>query len=143
MSANALQDFGIDADPTVAPPSGYLNTTSVAGLENDVTILASDAVLAEPPGKLADYPSAITVNGHDVQLYDSSASLGRPGPTDPFGDLAVRQRLISEAALRTIGPQHRAVGGLDAVRLEPRRDPRGGSSRASTSPGCPSCRSSP
>ena len=103
MSANAFQDFGIAADPTVAPPSGYLSAISVAGLENQVTILASDAVLSEPPGNLADYPTTIAVNDHDVHLYDGSASLGGPGPTDPFADLAVRQRLISEAALLTLG----------------------------------------
>ena len=102
MSASSFQELGIDADPTVAPPSGYLNAISVAGLDNDVTILASDAVLAAPPGELAENPGAVTVNEHTVHLYDASASLGGPGPNNRFADLAVRQRLVSEAALRSI-----------------------------------------
>ena len=106
MSASSFQELGIDAEPTVAPPSGYLSAISVAGLDNDVTILASDAVLAKPPelppDKLADHPGVVTVNDHTVHLYDASASLGGPGPNNPLGDLAVRQRLVSEAALRSI-----------------------------------------
>ena len=102
MSASSFEDLGIDADPTVAPPSGYLNAISVAGLANDVTILASDAVLAAPPGELTENPGAVTVNGHTIHLYDASASLGGPLPDDRFTDLAVRQRFVSEAALRSI-----------------------------------------
>ncbi len=102
MSASSFQELDIDAEPTVAPPSGYLNAISVAGLDNDVTILASDAVLATPPDKLAGHPGVVTVNDHTVHLYDASASLGGPGPNNPFADLAVRQRLVSEAALRSI-----------------------------------------
>ena len=102
MSASSFQELGIDAVPTVAPPSGYLNAISVAGLDNDVTILASDAVLASPPGELTENPGAVTVNDHTVHLYDASASLGGPGPNNRFADLAVRQRLVSEAALRSI-----------------------------------------
>ena len=102
MSASSFEELGIDADPTVAPPSGYLNAISVAGLENDVTILASDAVLAAPPGELTENPGAVTVNEHTVHLYDASASLGGPLPNNRFADLAVRQRFVSEAALRSI-----------------------------------------
>ena len=125
MSASSFQELGIDADPTVAPPSGYLNAISVAGLDNDVTILASDAVLAAPPGKLTENPGAVTVNEHTVHLYDASASLGGPGPNDPLR----RPRRPAAPCLRggaaVDQPQHRPARGLDAGRLEPGPRPSG------------------
>jgi hypothetical protein len=102
LSASSFQDFGIVADPTVAPPSGYLNAGSVAALDQNVTILASNAVLAKQAGARADNPTTVNVNEHQVSLYDGEASQGGPGPTNPFAPLAVRQRLISEAALRSM-----------------------------------------
>jgi len=102
MSASSFNDFDIDAAPTVAAPSGFLSATSVAALDPDVTILASDAILAEPEADPADNPTAITVNAHDVDLFDAAASDGGPAPGPVHAELAVRQRLISEAALRSV-----------------------------------------
>lgn len=102
MSASSFADFDIEADPTVAPASGYLNAASVGALGGSVTILASSAVLAKPADDPAENPTTINVNDHDVSLYDASASEGGPGPTSPLAELAVRQRLISEAALRAM-----------------------------------------
>lgn len=103
LSAASFNDFGIRADPVVAPPSGYLDPASVPALDVGVSILASDAVLAEEKPAPDGEPTTVTVAGHDIDLYDDAASSGGPGPTPSEVELAIRQRLVSEAALRTIG----------------------------------------
>ncbi|MGD9959883.1 DUF6049 family protein [Nocardioides sp.] len=101
LSATVFQDLGIAADPAVAPPSGYLEPASVAALDTNATILASDAVLADPDLKVDPRSTTVLVNAHRVDLYDEAASSGGPGPTRPLSEVALRQRVLSEAALRS------------------------------------------
>jgi len=102
LSASTFEDYGIIAHPAVAPPSGYVAPDAIAALDPDVTILAADAILPRPVEDPLDERVAVTADNHRVDLYDSAAVKGGPGPGDELAELAVRQRLVSEAALRVL-----------------------------------------
>ncbi len=109
FSQTAFQELGITAEPTVAPPSGYLDPTSITELDPDATILASDTVLSDPDLRVNPESTSVAVDGHRVDLFDSAASSGGPGPTLALTELAVRQRLVSEAALRSMSSPTRPL----------------------------------
>ena len=69
--------------------------------------LLGDSRLRHP----ADDPdSVVKLLGHEVVVTSTGAEAGGPGPTASADPLALRQRLLSEAALRPRGGRHRAAG---------------------------------
>jgi len=103
LSKSTFEAYGISAHPTVAPPSGYVAPDAIAALGSDVTILAAKAILPRPVEDPLRERVAVTSGDHRIDLYDTSASKGGPGPNDPLSELSVRQRMVSEAALRVLG----------------------------------------
>ena len=51
-----------------------------------------------------DAPTLADVDGHEVVLTSATAVEGGPGPDDPLATVAVRQRILSEAAVRLLSP---------------------------------------
>jgi hypothetical protein len=80
--------------PAVAPLDGYLRPTDFARLADAATVLVADATFGADPRAVA------TVSGHGVVGVSTGAASGGPGPDDRLGAIAVRQRILSEAALR-------------------------------------------
>jgi hypothetical protein len=94
VTAEAL---GIDLSPMVAPPAGYLPGQALDRLDHDAPVLLSDRAL---PGAAA--PVVTRGNGVRVALVDSSASSGGPGPNRRHDPLAIRQRILAEAAVHAL-----------------------------------------
>jgi hypothetical protein len=96
VAAEALE---VDLDPVVAPPAGYLPGRALARLPDDAPVLLSDRALPEAAG-----PVVTRQNGVRVALVDSSASSGGPGPNLRTDPLALRQRILAEAAVHALSP---------------------------------------
>ena len=97
-SGTLLEPWGLSMSPAVSSPRGYLDGPGLRAIEQDATVLCSDAVL---PGVR---PSVARTAGHRIVLTSSGAAAGGPGPDDRVTPIAVRQRIVSEAALRLLGP---------------------------------------
>ncbi|WP_299053109.1 DUF6049 family protein [uncultured Nocardioides sp.] len=98
-------EYGLrGAGRVITSPSGYLDPETIAKVPRADTVLLSDrAVRAAAdegdPGTLGQ------VGRRPVVLTDSGAAEGGPGPDDPLTPLALRQRLLSEAALLLLAPE--------------------------------------
>ena len=93
-SANAFTRLGMDAVPTVAPASGWLDDEALGSVAADTMVLVSDHAA---PRTRTHWR---TPEGQDLVFADAQAASGGPGPTAPLDALALRQRIVSDAALR-------------------------------------------
>ena len=93
-SATAFKRLGIDMQPAVAPSTGWLDDPALASIPPDTTVLVSDH---SAPRTRSHWR---TPEGQDLVFTDEQASSGGPGPGAPLDALAVRQRIVSDAALR-------------------------------------------
>ena len=104
-----LSPWGVPLTPVVAPPGGRMAGEAVGDLPSASTVLLPDTAVRGPA------PTATRVNDHRVVLSSAGAAEGGPGPADPLSPLALRQRVLSEAALRLLNDQEPLVVQLPAV----------------------------
>jgi hypothetical protein len=78
----------------VAPPTGRLEGSVTTALPRQTRVLLSDRAVT------GSAPVVNDVNGRRVVLASTGAADGGPGPVNPLSPLALRQRILSEAALR-------------------------------------------
>ena len=95
-SATAFKRLGVDAIPTVAPPTGWLDDEALGAIAADTMVLVSDHAA---PRTRTHWR---TPEQQDLVFTDGQAATGGPGPTAPLDALAVRQRIVSDAALRAL-----------------------------------------
>ena len=100
LSADTMTALGLTARTTVAPPRGFLPARALAALDPSTTVLMTDRAFPTRSGRVLGRS-----DGTRIVLTDSAATGGGPGPDDPFSALAVRQRLLSEAALHALTPE--------------------------------------
>ncbi len=93
-----LAAAGVTSRPTVVSPSGYLNSAGFELLPDNTTVLVSDRMLGSDPPGVAD------IGGKTVGVLSSGAAAGGPRPGDRFTSLQLRQRILSEAAVRLLSP---------------------------------------
>ncbi len=93
LAASRMKARGLDGTPTVAPPQGYFDPELLSEIPRKTRVLLSDA------GDLTSPPSARLPSGQELLLTDARAGSGGPAPTDELDPLALRQRILSEAAL--------------------------------------------
>jgi len=89
--------FGIDTEPAVGGSNGFLPPEALYVLEGDETVILSDAALSRE-----DPVTSAVVEGRDVLFASSAVTRGGPGPGDPRSEIAMRQRLLAEAAVRLL-----------------------------------------
>ncbi len=92
-----LDAFHVSTAPAVAPPGGFLSTEALADLPSSTQVLLADRML---PADVR--PRPLDVDGARVLFTTSDVAEGGPGPDDPLGTVAVRQRILAEAAVRTV-----------------------------------------
>ncbi len=93
LAARRMQAWGLDGRPVVAPRSGYFDPEVLSAVPKDSLLLLTDRGRLQTP-TLSDLPS-----GHQLLMSDERAVSGGPAPTAARDPLALRQRVLSEAAL--------------------------------------------
>lgn len=109
-----LAGWKLRSRPTVASPDGYVDPAGLAAAQDRSLVLVGDQMLRRQVGggELGD---------HRFLTTSSGAAGGGPGPNDRFSALAVRQRILSEAAVRLITGDDRPL----VVQLPSRMDATG------------------
>ncbi len=93
LSTTRLTEHGVTGSPVVAPPGGYLDPDLLPALPEGSLLLLTDRE------RLRDPPVSRLPTGQDLVLSDARALAGGPGPTSARRPLALRQRILAEAAL--------------------------------------------
>jgi hypothetical protein len=89
-------DFGITDLPAVAPADGVLPDAALGHLQPGDILLLSDR------GKDLRRSTWLTDTGQQLMFTDERAASGGPGPTPSLDALALRQRIVADAALRAM-----------------------------------------
>ncbi len=103
-SGTQIVQGSLTASPAVAAPSGHLDDAALAAVDPSTTILVSDKSVSR--GRA---PSVASYAERRLVLYASDVLRGGPGPDDPLASVAVRQRILSEAALRMNEPERQPL----------------------------------
>ncbi len=100
LSTSTLKEWGIPFTPVNAPVAGQLDESTASMLaERDPasTVLVSDAILPDDATT-----TQIRTGSLHLVAFDSASSAGGPAPTEALGGTALRQRILAEAALRSL-----------------------------------------
>ncbi|WP_416954938.1 DUF6049 family protein [Nocardioides sp. T5] len=97
QSTQVMTALELPSQPTVAPENDLLSPEAIAAVPQGTTILLGDNAFAIPP---TSPTSVVRLLGHEVVVTSTGAEAGGPAPTAANDPLALRQRLLSEAALR-------------------------------------------
>ena len=108
---------GTTTAPVVAPPTGYLDPDVIAALGGGEVLLGSDRMID------GSAPGVAVVEGQPVVLASSGAAAGGPGPGPALSSLALRQRILSEATLRSLAVQDASPDPQSASAREPGPEP--------------------
>ncbi|WP_374454059.1 DUF6049 family protein [Nocardioides sp.] len=90
--------LALSSEKTVSPVDGHLSPEALALVPTDTVVLLADTAFAPVPPTSPS--SVVRLLGHEVVVTSSGAEAGGPAPTAANDPLALRQRLLSEAALR-------------------------------------------
>lgn len=114
-----LGEWGVSTSPAVAAPSGFLSEAALGLVETGALALLSDAAITPDSPALPETgetgeveaegaedadpkPTVAQTGGARVVLNSAAAVTGGPGPDDPLAGVAVRQRILGEAAVRLL-----------------------------------------
>lgn len=101
LSDKLVAELGVDATPVVAPSDGLFPEVGLKNLDPGRTLLLDrDAVDT-------DATAVRLRQGTQAVLTSDVARVGGPAPTRPFDALALRQRILAEAAVHSLGDQAR------------------------------------
>lgn len=98
-SGTELQPWGLPATPAVSSPSGFLDPAGIRLADPGTTLIVTDQMFD------GDAPAVARTVDRKLVVASSGAADGGPGPDDPFSTVEVRQRIVSEAALRVQEPR--------------------------------------
>ena len=97
-SGNELAPWGLPMTPAVASPGGYLDPSALGPTPGRSTVLVTDKMFG------ADPPAVAETKGARLVTTSTDTATGGPGPDDPLAPVAMRQRILAEAALRLLSP---------------------------------------
>lgn len=122
LSARTFSGLDIESTPAVAPATGLLPTAALDLLESSTRVLlSSEALPTDEDISVADTPSYLETGNHRVALADAGAA---NTPSGTPSAVAVRQRVLSEAAVRALsGSKESLVVNLPSD-FDPGRRPR-------------------
>lgn len=93
-----LPDVEVTSEPGISSPLGYLDQQAIAMASPDETLLLTD--LEVGTGRDGTAPALVSVDGRTVVVASSGAAQGGPGPGRRLSTVSLRQRILSEAAVR-------------------------------------------
>ncbi len=94
LSKLSMDELGIDDKPVVAPADGLLPTPALERLDPSTALL-----LSEQAAPRTNATMVRPAKGPDAVLSSDAARIGGPTPTPAFDALALRQRILAEAAV--------------------------------------------
>lgn len=97
LSAGTTAETGIVSTPVVSPPRGLLPGRALTAVDSDVPIVLEDRAYPDAEG-----PVLRRRDGTEILLLDTAVAEGGPGPDDRTAPVALRQRILAEAALRSL-----------------------------------------
>ncbi len=104
LSGTVLKVGQAPMTAAISAPSGYLDDAAIAVTDPATSILISDRAVIR-----GEAPSVASYADRTVVFYSSAVLSGGPGPNDPDSALAMRQQVLSEAALRMDEPGRRPL----------------------------------
>lgn len=102
-SASAFQAEGLSSTPAVSSPNGYLNPMVLPTINRRTTVLVTDTMF---PGEA---PASARSDGLRLIWTSAGAADGGPGPEPALSTMALRQRVLAEAAVRALAPDPRPL----------------------------------
>jgi hypothetical protein len=93
-----LDSWNVETTPAIGSPNGYLRPEALRMIAPRSTTLVTDQMFGQSA------PAVARVSGRTVTVTSSGVAAGGPGPDDPLGLMAMRQQILSEAALRLLNP---------------------------------------
>ncbi len=96
-----LTQWQLSTRPVVTSPSGYIDDDGLSLIDDDALVLATDRMFEDenfPDG----VPDVARIEGQQVAVTSYGATRGGPGPDPRLAPVALRQRLLSEAAVRLL-----------------------------------------
>lgn len=109
LSAATTAALKVGGVPAAAPPDGRLDGAALTALPDDAVVLLAPAALPDPAEPVVE------VGGRRVLTTDPAATAGGPGPDAPLSSVAVRQRLLAEAALTALAARRTPRDGADPL----------------------------
>ncbi|MBS4753176.1 hypothetical protein KG112_10210 [Nocardioides sp. zg-ZUI104] len=96
-----LTDWGVDATRAVASPDGYLDPAALETVDDGAVIILADGMFDVE--SFSETPRSDSLIGESpVVPAERGAAQGGPGPDARKAPVALRQRILSEAALRAL-----------------------------------------
>jgi len=99
--STTLDEWGLTGSPVVGSPSGYMDAGAIDETDREAPVLLSDRAFD------GDAPGVATLDGRKLIIASTGAAAGGPAPGDRLAGVALRQRILSEAALRVLEPGRR------------------------------------
>ncbi|GAW48075.1 MULTISPECIES: DUF6049 family protein [unclassified Nocardioides] len=93
-----LAPWGLPTSPVVSSPSGFIDQAGIEATETGTPVLVTDRMFGPHA------PAVARADGHTLAVSSSGAASGGPGPDNPMAPVALRQRIVSEAAVRLMTP---------------------------------------
>ncbi len=94
----ATSAWEVPTSPAIGSPTGFLDPGALPLREPGTTVLVTDRMFAE------DAPAVAVTDEGPLVVTSSGAASGGPGPDDPLAVVALRQRILAEAAARLLSP---------------------------------------
>jgi hypothetical protein len=102
QSDDVLDELDIAATPVIAPPSGLITDEALSLFDEGETVLLSSEALPPRYADAEELPTVVTSDGRRIAVYDVAVASGGPGPNPRLDPVSLRQRILAEAAVRTL-----------------------------------------
>jgi hypothetical protein len=99
LGGTFMDEIGVNASPVVAPQNGLFPNVGLGNLDPGRTLLLSERAASTDASKIR------LRQGTQALLSSDVASIGGPAPTSPHAALALRQRILAEAAVHGLTGQ--------------------------------------
>lgn len=97
LSRTSTAEAGVTGRPVLAPPGGLLPPRALDAIDPSVPVVLGDRAFPTATRSVLERP-----DGGRVLLLDDAAASGGPGPDTRHAPVAFRQRLLAEAAVRSL-----------------------------------------
>ncbi|WP_370289322.1 DUF6049 family protein [Nocardioides sp.] len=99
--SSVLDAWGVRGLPVATGPDGYLDLAAITTVDDDATLLLGDQ-LFDRENFAAAPPADARIGRRPLVVTSTGAAEGGPGPQEALSPIGLRQRILSEAAVRSL-----------------------------------------